>query len=258
MSDSDSMNLGKKKHKLPGLTLEKKLWKRGFTLVAGIDEVGRGCFAGPVVAGCVIFNSNIRNTKNNIPVKIDDSKKLTEKQREKSSVWIKENALSWGIGESSVALINRLGMAKATRMAFRRAVTDTNKRSKNGKIDYLLLDAFYVPFIRGLPKHKKGGLRGVKNQKEGLLQLASKSKQLAIIHGDEKSFSIAAGSIIAKVYRDKLMKRIGERKQYEKYDWIHNKGYASKRHREAILLYGITTHHRKQFIKTYLTTVSER
>ncbi len=89
------MNLGKKKHKLPDLTIEKKLWERGFVLVAGIDEVGRGCFAGPVVAGCVVLKSLLNGE---LPtqdgVRIDDSKKLAEKQREKSAVWIKENAES--------------------------------------------------------------------------------------------------------------------------------------------------------------------
>ena len=262
----------------PNLSYEKKLWKMGYTLIGGIDELGRGSFAGPVVAATAVFAPNynfspsqrfsgagsqisrlrrgfggqaITNGKGE-KIVINDSKKMTEKQRELASTWIKENAICWGIGEVSAALINRVGMAKATRVAMRRAVKEANKKLKGAGLDYLLLDAFYLPFIRGLPKNKKAGLKGVKNQKDGLMQLDSKSRQLAIIDGDEKSLSIAAGSIIAKVYRDTLMKKIGIRASYKKYDWVHNKGYGTKKHLNAIIKYGVTRLHRKQFVQSFL------
>jgi len=236
----------------PNIYYEKKLWNRGFKFIAGVDEVGRGCFAGPVVAAAVVFVKNSIFqlpilTKTNEKIFINDSKKLTEKRREASEKWIKENAVTWGTGEASVAEINRLGMGKATKTTFRRAVANANIRLHK-KIEYLLVDAFYIPYISGFPK---GNNKGIKGSKKPNIN-DSKSKQLAIINGDEKSISIAAASIVAKVYRDNLMIKIGKRNQYKIYDWPQNKGYASKTHRQAILKHGITKHHRKQFVDTFL------
>jgi ribonuclease HII len=211
----------------PNFRVEKKLWKR-FTYVAGVDEVGRGSFAGAVVAGCVIFKKSLRVPEN---IKINDSKKLTPRQREKGAKWIKENATSWGVGEVSTSVINRLGMAKATKMAFRKSISVTRKRLGKS-IDYLLIDAFFIPYVRGNPK----------------------GRQMAIIDGDEKSLSIGAASIIAKVYRDKIMLRLGKRPKFKKYGWGRNKGYGTKYHREAILKHGITRYHRKQFVETFLSS----
>ncbi|MFZ5932628.1 MAG: ribonuclease HII [Patescibacteria group bacterium] len=215
--------------KLPDFRYEKGIWKKGYRIVAGVDEVGRGCFAGPVVAGCVVFPKNIQ-----IPprVSINDSKKLTPRQREKSGVWIKENSLAWGIGESPASLINRVGMAKATKRAFRKAITGTRRRLGQ-PIDYLLADAFFVPFVPGLPAKRKG-------------------RQKAIIDGDEKSLTIAAASIIAKVYRDKIMLSLSRQSKYKSYGWGRNKGYGTKEHQRAIKKYGITRYHRKVFVKNLL------
>ncbi len=215
---------------------EKRLWRKGYKIVAGADEVGRGSFAGTVVAAAVIFSSTL-NTKYEIPdtITIDDSKRLTPRQREKADGWIRKNALVWGIGETSVADINRLGMAIATKKAFRRAISQA--RQKLGKrIDYLLIDAFFIPYVRGLPYSKKRTRR-----------------QLAIVHGDQKSFSIAAASIIAKVYRDKKMVSLSNQSKYKKYGWGRNKGYGTKEHQEAIRKYGITRYHRKSFVETSLS-----
>lgn len=213
--------------KIPHFSFEKKLWKRGYRFVAGADEVGRGSWAGPVVAAAVVFDKDlIAQLSNNLPVQIDDSKKLNPKQREKAAVWIKKNALSWGIGKVPASTINRFGIVKATKMAFRRAIKETNKRVEAGKIDFLLVDAFYVPYTKGLRR---------KNQK-------------AIIHGDAKSISIAAASIIAKVYRDKLMRKLG--RKHKVYDWGRNKGYGTVKHQEAIKKYGLTRLHRKEFVRT--------
>lgn len=225
--------------------------------VAGADEVGRGCFAGPMVAGCVVFTADLaRDTfgtsdTSDTP-RIDDSKKLTTRQREVAEKWIKENALTWGIGEASVSEINRFGISKATSSAFRRAVANANIRL-HARIDYLLIDAFFVPYVAGLPsirKVKKNGRIKKYNHKN--------TRQLAIVNGDSKSASIAAASIIAKVYRDCLMQKIGTRKAYKKYGWGENKGYGTKAHREAILKYGICRYHRKMFVRKYVKNTDRK
>jgi len=211
----------------PNFSFENKLWKEGFSAVAGIDEVGRGCFAGPVVAGCCVFSqSNLPTLSLLEVIRIDDSKKLTSAQRKAAFEWIKVNALSWGIGVSSVSLINKLGIVKATRHAYRLAI-----KNLNTKIDFLLIDAFYIPYVKGI----------------------SQKYQKAIIKGDSKSLSIAAGSIVAKVHRDNLMEKIGTVEKFKHYGWHKNKGYGTKEHREAILKYGISSYHRLQFVNTFLS-----
>lgn len=210
----------------PTFSEEKKLWQRGFKFVVGVDEVGRGAFAGPVVAAAVVFQPKIVNLRPHEGQKIiiDDSKKLKPRQREKSAIWIKENAIGWGIGEVGPSFINRLHMARATKMAFRQAIADCQKKLKI-RLDFLLIDAFYVPYVRGLRrKHQK-----------------------AIINGDQKSFSIAAASIVAKVYRDKLMQKLG--RKYTGYGWGRNKGYGTSEHQKAIKRYGLTRWHRKDFLR---------
>lgn len=218
----------------PSFYYERKLWKQGYKVVIGADEVGRGAFAGPVVATAVAFaphtTHNTRHTTND--VKIDDSKKLMPRQREKAAAWIKENALCWGVGEAPVSVINRLGMAKATRMAFRRAISNVSKADKSInkfvsreiKPDFLLVDAFYLPYTRGLRR----------------------KNQLAIVNGDEKSVSIAAASILAKVHRDGLMRKLS--KKHPSYGWGKNKGYGTKEHQLAIERHGATRLHRRSFI----------
>jgi ribonuclease HII len=236
---------------LPTFIYEKHIWKREYRYIAGIDEVGRGCFAGPVVASAVVFakDSKLGEGKGGSRVKpgmttlrIDDSKKLSAKQREAAAIWIKENCLAWGIGEASASIINRVGIVPATQVAFRRAIAqaserlnkhnyrDSRLRGNDRRIDYLLIDAFYIPYVKGLRR---------KNQK-------------AIIKGDSKSISIAAASILAKVYRDELMEKIGKRSRYKKYDWGSNKGYGTKVHLEAIVKHGVNGYHRQQFVNTYL------
>lgn len=203
---------------------------KGYNTVAGADEVGRGAFAGPLVTGVVVFPQNIKLPRKNSKVKINDSKKLTQKQREIADIWIRKNALCFGIGEASVNEINRSGLTKSLHSGFRRAVYTIVSSSKT-RIDYLLIDAIKVPYIRGIPC----------------------GRQKAIIGGDGLSFSIAAASIIAKVYRDKLMVDLGRSSEFKKYYWCKNKGYGTRAHRDAILKYGICKHHRKAFVNTFLS-----
>jgi ribonuclease HII len=194
----------------PTLTEEIKLWESGFSYIVGIDEVGRGCFAGPVVVGAVIFPKNFEFIEG-----IADSKLLKPRHREKLSKEIKKNALAWSIAEISVSHINKVGIGKATQMGFRKAIKLLTKSP-----DFVLIDAFYI-------SHYK------------------RKRQKPIIKGDQSCFSIAAASIIAKVYRDKLMKDLSNK--YPKYGFAKHKGYGTKLHQEAIKKYGLTRLHRKSF-----------
>jgi len=230
---------------LPDFSFEKRLHRQGYRLIAGVDEVGRGCFAGPVVAGAVVFGvlplgsptafppANKHGAPSVVPpasrhpsVVINDSKKLSPKRREAADKWIWKNAVAFGIGTANVSQINRLGIKKATEIAFRKAIKNCKVQ-----IDYLLIDAFYIPYVRGLRR---------KNQK-------------AIIKGDTKSLSIAAASIIAKVYRDKLMTNLSEKRKYKKYKWDKNKGYGTKEHQKMIRKYGISNLHRTRYVATWLS-----
>ncbi|OGM10954.1 hypothetical protein A2Z22_03750 [Candidatus Woesebacteria bacterium RBG_16_34_12] len=239
----------KKIEAYPNFSYEKKLWNRGYRNVAGMDEVGRGCFAGPIVCGSVVFSSNFLITNSKFQIKIDDSKKLTPRQREIADEWIRESAVCWGVGKASVSEINKYGLSKATASAFRRSLVDAKKRGSDS-IDYLLIDAFYIPYVRGYPKGKFEGKKGSKKPKIFI----NGSKQLAVVNGDEKSISIAAASIIAKVYRDNLMIDLSKKSKYKKYKWRKNKGYGTKEHQKAIKKYGTTRHHRKKFVETFLNS----
>jgi len=198
---------------LPDFSYEQPHWSRS-QLVAGADEVGRGAFAGPVVAAVVLFPPNIK-----IEVELNDSKKLSSPKRTLADLWIRQNALGYGVGQGSVAEINRFGIVKATHRAFRRALAGCQQ-----PIDHLLVDAFYLPYTAGLRK----------------------GSQTPIPKGDSLSFSIAAASIVAKVHRDALMTNLSTR--YQSYLWHQNKGYGTLAHRQAIQKHGVTPHHRLQFV----------
>lgn len=194
----------------PTLDIEQELWKQGFCYIAGLDEVGRGAFAGPVVVGAVIFPSSVE-----LPEGIADSKLLTPKKREKLSKEIKEVALCWAVAEVGVRHINKHGIGKATQMAFRKAIKLLEESP-----DFVLIDAFYV-------------------------QHFNRKRQKPVKNGDKICASISAASIIAKVHRDKLMKKLHQK--YPQYGFVKHKGYGTKEHREAIKKYGLSRVHRKSF-----------
>lgn len=224
----------------PDFKYESQFWRKGFGLIIGIDEVGRGCFAGPVVASAVVWPQPLK-LKIIESLGIDDSKKLKPKERERLAKEIKKYALAWDVTEVGVSVINRIGIGRATQKAMRKAVRDIvrlnrKKRDINQHNNitiqqysnvFILVDGFHIKYLRGL---------GLRNQK-------------AIKHGDQKSISIAAASILAKVYRDKLMRRLS--KKYPRYGWGRNKGYGTREHQKSILRYGLTCYHRKQFVKTW-------
>ncbi|MBT6177901.1 MAG: ribonuclease HII [Deltaproteobacteria bacterium] len=187
---------------------ERKLWKGGILHVAGVDEVGAGPLAGPVVAAAVVLPPEVL-----IPY-VNDSKKLSAKRRETLEQEIKELAVSYSLGFCSPAEIDDLNIYQASREAMRRAVSGLNI-----KPDYLLVDARSVPGI------------GV--------------EQLAIKGGDAKSQTIAAASILAKVYRDELMHEYA--KEYPGYGFENHAGYPTKVHVEALKRLGPTPIHRQTF-----------
>lgn len=206
--------------KLPNLRYEKELWQKGYRFVCGLDEVGRGAWAGPVVAAAVIFKKKTSLKKSSSQeysgLRIQDSKQLQPHQREKLDKLIREICVSYSISEIGVTTINREGIGKATQRAFRKCL----KRLKPSS-DFILIDAFYVKNIAR------------KNQKP-------------IIKGDQKSVSIAAASIIAKVYRDNLMKRL--HRSEPRYHFDRHKGYGTKLHQKLIEKHGPSIHHRLAFI----------
>ena len=194
----------------PTLDIESNLWKSGYSMVCGLDEVGRGAFAGPVCVGAVVFPKNCQLIDG-----VADSKLLKPRQRERLESRIKNQAICWAVAEISVAKINKVGIGKATQMAFRKAVKLLDK-----KADFVLIDAFYIKNFNR------------KNQK-------------AVKDGDTICASIAAASIIAKVYRDRLMKKLA--RKYPLYGFRKHKGYGTKRHQEAIKKYGLSKVHRSSF-----------
>ncbi|PLR87487.1 MULTISPECIES: ribonuclease HII [Bacillus] len=186
---------------------EKRIHSEGFQLIAGIDEVGRGPLAGPVVAAAVILPDDFY-----LPG-IDDSKKLTEQKREEYDEYIRSYAVNIGIGRIEAEEIDRINIYEATKKAMLSAVAQLNP-----KPDYLLIDA---------------------------VKLETPYPYEAIIKGDGSSMTIAAASIVAKVYRDRLMKEASI--QYPHYHFSKNMGYGTKEHLEAIQTYGISPYHRKSF-----------
>ena len=192
---------------MPNLLIEKKKNKLNYKIIAGVDEAGRGPWAGPVYSAAVILNDN------NIPEGINDSKKLSEKKRNSIYLEIISNHI-YGVGIADVDEIDKLNILGATLLSMERAV---NNLSINP--DFVLVDGNHEPKI----------------------EIDSES----IIKGDTKSLSIAAASIIAKVERDKFMRQLDA--QYPAYNWKKNKGYGTKDHQNALKMHGVTKYHRKSF-----------
>ena len=201
------------KEQIDMLQYEKEFLSQGKKLIAGIDEAGRGPLAGPVVAGAVVLPSGL------IIEGVDDSKKLSEKKREKLYDEIEKKAVSFGIGIVSPAEIDEINILQATRKAMKEAVC-----ALSVKPDILLIDAVHLPDIT--------------------------ISQRSIIKGDAKSLSIAAASIMAKVTRDRLM--VEYAKLYPEYGFESNKGYGSQEHIAALEKYGPCPIHRKSFIKNFV------
>ena len=212
-------------HKLPDLQFEFALWQEGYTYIAGLDEAGRGAWAGPVVAGAVVLPVQ--------PVPLDfaaaneegyellrrldgvrDSKQLSARQRETFDALIRRVAVGVGLGMAGPEEIDRLGIVPATRLAMHRALEDLSIAPQ-----VLLIDTLTLP--------------------------DSPLPQKAIVHGDARCLSIAAASIVAKVARDRLMVTLDAR--YPGYGFARHKGYGTAQHRAALRALGPTPVHRRSF-----------
>ena len=189
-------------------TIERGLWQRGARWIAGVDEVGAGPLAGPVVAAAVVLPPDC------LIVGVDDSKKLSAKRRELLNKEILEHAEAYAVGSCSPEEIDELNIYQAGREAMRRAIKGLPRRP-----DHVLVDARTIPSI-GCP-------------------------QRAVPGGDRRSHSIAAASIVAKVYRDALMDRIGD--EYPDYGFESHRGYGTRAHLQALSKWGPTPWHRRSF-----------
>ncbi len=198
-----------KTDKIDNTIYERNLKEQGINYIAGVDEVGRGPLIGPVVAACVVLNDEYQLDG------LTDSKKLTEKKRNFFYQEIKKQSRAIGIGIVSAKRIDEINIYEATKEAMKLAIADCKKQTK---IQHILIDA--MPLDINIPI-------------------------TPIIKGDLKSITIAAASVIAKVTRDKLMYDLD--KIYPMYDFKHNKGYPTKKHKEAIIKYGVLKEHRKSF-----------
>jgi len=192
--------------------------------IGGIDEVGRGCLAGPLVTAIVVYDIEkiIELSKNSETLKkinqIKDSKKLSEKKREELSAFIKEIAYFYAVDEVSSQDIDAKGISQVTNNSFFKNYTYAYAK----RIDFVLIDAFR---IKEVDSHK----------------------QSSLIRGDNTSISIASASIVAKFYRDELMKKVGEQEEFKIYGFDSHKGYGTAAHIETIKRCGFSTIHRKSF-----------
>lgn len=192
-----------------GIEFERQAKADGYRFIAGVDEVGRGCLAGAVVAAAVVLDLS-----KPLPEGLNDSKKLSAKTRERIVEEIRLNAICFAVAQIEAEEIDRINILQATKRAMIKAVGELNPAA-----DFLLIDALQLKEIN-LP-------------------------QKAIIHGDAISASIAAASIIAKTYRDNLMRKLD--KIYPEYGFANHVGYGTKAHFEAIKKHGACPLHRKSF-----------
>ena len=189
-------------------TFEKLAHQEGYKQIAGIDEAGRGPLAGPVVSAAVIFPVAYKNSK------IKDSKKLSARQREELYDIIVSEAIAVGVGVTDAEIIDRVNILQATFLSMREAVMELSTPP-----DFLLID--------------------------GLHCISMPIPQKPLVKGDNRSVSIAAASIIAKVSRDRIMEMY--HRQFPQYNFLQNKGYGTKEHCTAVKQFGLCKIHRKSF-----------
>ena len=199
----------------PDLKLEKNFWSRGFRFICGVDEVGRGPLAGPVVAGAIVFPDD----HNPIEL-VRDSKLLSAKQRNTVYTKILNSSLAFGTGIVSCNQIDKLGISRSVQLAMELAITQVENTLGN-KVEVLIIDGSNVREIDGY------------------------DNQFRIKKGDMLHYTIAAASIIAKVKRDEIMFEYA--KQYPEYGFETHVGYGTRKHLEALDKYGACNIHRKSF-----------
>ncbi|HEX6939980.1 MAG TPA: ribonuclease HII [Longimicrobiales bacterium] len=195
------------------LAFEAEFWSRGLRHVAGVDEAGRGPLAGPVLAAAVILPPG------RFIAGADDSKRLPPAARERLAVEIERHALAFAVGAASSREVDRYNILRATHLAMRRAVDRLPVPP-----DHVIVDGLPVPLLG--------------------------DAQTAVVEGDRRVHSVACASILAKVTRDRLMRRLSAR--YPGYGWERNAGYGTPEHRAALARLGPTPHHRRSFAPVQL------
>ena len=198
--------------KFPDLRIEKRLWKKGWERIGGIDEAGRGALAGPVAAAIVVLPNIPKLAR--ILAGVRDSKEMTARQREAFEPLIKETSLSWSVAFSSPQEIDKIGILPATRLAALRAIQSLSLIPNYLITDYLVIQKTKIP-------------------------------QEKFIKGDRRSLTIASASVLAKTARDALMRELDA--EYSEYGFAQHKGYGTRQHREAIKKMGRCPVHRKSF-----------
>jgi len=206
-----------RKTKTASLIHERNYYKMGCRVIFGIDEAGRGPWAGPVAAGAVALPLNQSNLNKQL-AGVRDSKDMTPNQREGLVDTIKETALAWGVGHSTAREIDELGIVPATKTAMQRALDNAIEDSVEP--DCLFLDYMLWPERRDIP-------------------------QVSIVSGDKHSLSIACASVLAKVWRDTFMLELDA--EFPQYGFANHKGYGTQAHREALEKFGPTDFHRKYY-----------
>jgi len=196
----------------PDLSFEQAFWQTGLTRLAGIDEAGRGAWAGPVSAGVVILPADLQLVEKLHGVR--DSKQMTPQQRKEWAPRIQQACLDWAVGFASAEEIDAIGILPATRLAVTRAIQFLSIEPDHLITDYLLLPDLSTP-------------------------------QTSLIKGDQRSLSVAAASVLAKTSRDALMQQLGP--EFSQYGFANHKGYGTPQHQKAIHLHGMSAIHRRSF-----------
>jgi ribonuclease HII len=212
--------MSKKKSPKPNFIYEKQLYNQGYHHILGMDEVGRGAWAGPVTVGAVCLplgQVDLRKTLN----EVRDSKMMTPLQRERTAEKIKALAIAWGVGSASSDEIDEYGINPATKLAMERALDDAGNRFPTFKPDCLFLDAIIWP------------------------EKAHEFPQITMVDGDARSLTIAAASIVAKIWRDQMMEDLDT--ELPHYRFGAHKGYGTGGHHAALKTYGPSSLHRTSY-----------
>ena len=212
---------------------------------AGCDEAGRGCLAGSVYAAAVILPDNYQNDL------LNDSKQLTEKRRYELREIIERDAIAWAVGIVTPEEIDKINILNASILAMHRALDQLKVRPEAIIVDGNRFKPYFEFTVDGLQftdDYSKAS-EGLATKSSVNCKPSTVNKipipHTTIVKGDGKYLSIAAASILAKTYRDDYMNQLAE--EYPQYDWRSNKGYPTKKHRDAIRQYGITPYHRKSY-----------
>ncbi|MBZ0299982.1 MAG: ribonuclease HII [Anaerolineae bacterium] len=196
---------------------EHQIHHQGYRFILGMDEAGRGAWAGPLTVGAVCLPLD-RPDLNKVLAGVRDSKVMTPRQRERTVEVVKDIALAWGVGSASNLEVDEVGINPATRIAMQRALTDAQERFPDFKPDCLFLDALIWP------------------------EMAAQIPQITIVDGDARSLTIAAASIVAKTWRDQFMRELDA--ELPHYSFGTHKGYGTGSHTAALKTYGISPLHR--------------